>query len=325
MQVSANYTGASADVVERTITLPIEEQVNGAEGMLYMSSTSANDGQMNLTVTFELGRDADIATVNVNNRVAVALPRLPEEVRRFGITVRKQSPELTLVANLVSPDGSRDALFLSNYALINVLDALKRLPGVGDVGIFGERRYAMRIWLDPERLAKLGLTAADVIAAVREQNVQIAAGRAGSPPALPNQQLDLPLRTKGRLSTVEEFEAIVIRAEPGGSLLRLGDVARVELGAQSYAGFTRLTRPAGHDARHLPAAGGQRARGLRGGARRAGAAVEELPLRRRADGALRPDALRGRVDLRGDPHARSRPCCWSSWSSSSSSRTGAPR
>ncbi|HEY8156946.1 MAG TPA: multidrug efflux RND transporter permease subunit [Myxococcota bacterium] len=242
VQVSANYTGASADVVERTITLPIEEQVNGTEGMLYMASTSANDGQMSMTVTFELGRDPDIATVNVNNRVAVAEPRLPEEVRRFGITVRKQSPELTLVANLVSPDGSRDALFLSNYTLINVLDAIKRLPGVGEALIFGERRYAMRIWLDPERLAKLGLTAADVIAAVREQNVQIAAGRAGSPPALPNQQLDLPLRTKGRLSTVEEFEAIVIRAEPGGSILNLGDVARVELGAQSYAGFTRLTR-----------------------------------------------------------------------------------
>ncbi len=241
VQVSANYTGASADVVERTITLPIEEQVNGTEGMLYMASTSANDGQMNLTVTFELGRDPDIATVNVNNRVAVAEPRLPEEVRRFGITVRKQSPELTLVANLVSPDASRDALFLSNYTLINVVDSLKRLPGIGEVLIFGERRYAMRIWLDPERLAKLALSAADVIAAVREQNVQIAAGRAGSPPALPNQQLDLPLRTKGRLSTVEEFEAIVIRAEPGGSLLHLGDVARVELGAQSYAGFTRLT------------------------------------------------------------------------------------
>jgi hydrophobe/amphiphile efflux-1 (HAE1) family protein len=241
VQVFANYTGASADVVERTITLPIEEQVNGVEGMLYMSSTSANDGQMNLTVTFELERDPDIATVNVNNRVAVAEPRLPEEVRRFGITTRKQSPELTLVANLLSPDGSRDALFLSNYALINVLDALKRLPGIGEVLIFGERRYAMRIWLDPERLAKLGLTAADVIAAVREQNVQIAAGRAGSPPARPDQQVDLPLRTKGRLSTVEEFEAIVIRAEPGGSLLHLGDVARVELGAQSYSGFTRLT------------------------------------------------------------------------------------
>jgi hydrophobe/amphiphile efflux-1 (HAE1) family protein len=241
VQVSANYNGASADVVERTVTLPIEEQVNGTDGMLYMSSTSANDGQMSLTVTFELGRNPDLATVNVNNRVAVAEPRLPEDVRRFGITVRKQSPELTLVANLLSPDGSRDALFLSNYTLINVLDALKRVRGVGEVGIFGERRYAMRIWLDPERLAKLSLTAADVIAAVREQNVQIAAGRAGAPPAPANQQTDIPLRTAGRLSTVEEFEQIVIRAEPGGSLLRLGDVARVELGAQSYAGFTRLS------------------------------------------------------------------------------------
>ena len=241
VQVSANYNGASADVVERTITLPVEEQVNGVEGMLYMSSTSANDGQMSLTVTFALGRDADIATVNVNNRVAVAEPRLPEEVRRFGITVRKQSPDLTLVVNLLSPDGSRDALFLSNYALINVLDRLKRVPGVGEVSIFGERRFAMRIWLDPERLAKLGLEAGDVVEAVRRQNVQIAAGRAGAPPAPPGQQLDIPLRTQGRLTTEDEFRRVVLRAEPDGSLLTLGDVARVELGAQSYAGFTRLS------------------------------------------------------------------------------------
>lgn len=241
VQVSANYNGASADVVERTITLPIEEQVNGVEGMLYASSVSANDGQMSLVVTFALGRDADIATVNVNNRVTVAEPRLPEEVRRFGITVRKQSPDLTLVANLLSPDGSRDALFLSNYALINMLDRLKRLPGVGEVTIFGERRFAMRIWLDPERLAKLGLEAADVVAAVREQNVQVAAGRAGAPPAPRDQQVDIPLRTQGRLATEEEFRQIVLRAEPDGSLLTLGDVARVELGAQSYAGFTRLS------------------------------------------------------------------------------------
>jgi multidrug efflux pump len=239
--VSASYTGASADVVERTITLPIEEQVNGTEGMLYLSSTSANDGQMSMTVTFELGRDPDIAAVNINNRLNTAEPRLPEEVRRLGVTARKQAPELTLVANLLSPDGSHDSVFLSNFALINVLDSLKRVPGVGDVNIFGERRYAMRIWLDPERLAKLRVTASDVIAAVREQNVQIAAGRAGSPPAPSGVQLELPLRTKGRLSTVEEFEQVVIRAQPGGSLLHLGDVARVELGAQSYAGFTRLT------------------------------------------------------------------------------------
>jgi hydrophobe/amphiphile efflux-1 (HAE1) family protein len=241
VQVSASFSGASADVVERTMTLPIEEQVNGVEGMLYMSSTSANDGQMNLTVTFELGRDPDIATVDVNNRVSVAEPRLPEEVRRFGITTRKQSPDLTMVVNLLSPDESRDALFLSNYALIHVVDALKRVRGVGSVSIFGERRYAMRIWLDPEKLAKLELDAGDVVSAVREQSQQVAAGRVGSPPAPSRQQLDLPLRTKGRLSTAAEFEAIVLRAEPGGSLLRLRDVARVELGAQSYNGFTRLS------------------------------------------------------------------------------------
>jgi hydrophobe/amphiphile efflux-1 (HAE1) family protein len=241
VQVSASYTGASAEVVERTLALPIEEQVNGTEGMLYMASTSANDGQLSLTVTFALGRDPDIATVNVNNRVAVAEPRLPEEVRRFGITVRKQSPDLTMVVNLLSPDASRDALFLSNYALIHVVDALKRVPGVGDIGIFGERRYAMRVWLDPERLAKLELTASDVVAAVRDQNAQIASGKAGAPPAPAGQQLEIPFVTQGRLSTEQEFREIVVRAEPDGSLLRLGDVARVELGAQSYSGFTRLS------------------------------------------------------------------------------------
>jgi len=143
--VSANYTGASAEVVERTITLPIEEQVNGTEGMLYLSSTSANDGQMSMTVTFELGRDPDIAAVNVNNRVSIAAPRLPEEVRRLGVTARKQAPSSRLVANLLSPDGSRDSVIPLNFALDHVLDSLKRVPGVGDVNIFGERRYAMRI------------------------------------------------------------------------------------------------------------------------------------------------------------------------------------
>ena len=241
VQVSANFTGASADVVERTVTLPIEEQVNGAEHMLYMSSASANDGQMSLTVTFALGTDADIATVNVNNRVAVAEPRLPEEVRRYGITARKQAPDLTMVVNLFSPDGSRDTLYLSNYALINIVDALKRVPGVGEISLPGERRYAMRIWLDPQKLAKLGLTSGDIVEAVREQNQQIAAGRTGASPAPAGQQVELPLRTKGRLESVAEFEQIVVRAEPNGSLLRLHDVARVELGAQNYNGFTRLT------------------------------------------------------------------------------------
>jgi hydrophobe/amphiphile efflux-1 (HAE1) family protein len=241
IQVSASYNGASADVVERTLAIPIEEQVNGTEGMLYMASNSANDGSFGLTVTFELGRDPDLAAVNINNRVAVAEPRIPEEVRRFGITVRKQSPDLTMVVNLLSRDESRDALFLSNYALINVVDALKRVPGVGEIILFGERRYSMRIWLDPEKLAKLSLTASDLVAAVRDQNTQIAAGKIGAPPAPSGQQLEVPFVTRGRLSSEAEFAEIVIRAEPDGSLLRLGDVARIELGAQSYSGFTRLS------------------------------------------------------------------------------------
>jgi hydrophobe/amphiphile efflux-1 (HAE1) family protein len=241
VSVSANYSGASADVVERTVTLPIEEQVNGTEGMLYMSSASANDGQMSLTVTFELGTNADIATVNVTNRIAVAEPRLPEEVQRYGITARKQAPDLTMVVNLFSPDLSRDTLYLSNYALINVVDALKRVPGVGEISLPGERRYAMRIWLDPQKLAKLGLTSGDIVESVREQNKQVAAGRTGAAPAPGGQQVELPLRTKGRLESASEFEQIVVRAEPDGSLLRLRDVARVELGAQNYNGFTRLS------------------------------------------------------------------------------------
>jgi multidrug efflux pump subunit AcrB len=239
--VSANFNGASAEVVERTVTLPIEEQVNGTEDMLYMSSASANDGQMSMTVTFELGTDADIATVNVTNRIAVAEPRLPEEVQRFGITARKQAPDLTMVVNLFSPDESRDTLFLSNYALINVVDALKRVEGVGEISLPGERRYAMRIWLDPQKLAKLSLTSQDVVDAVREQNQQVAAGRTGASPAPAGQQVELSLQTKGRLESVEEFEEIVVRAERDGSLLRLRDVARVELGAQNYNGFTRLS------------------------------------------------------------------------------------
>jgi hydrophobe/amphiphile efflux-1 (HAE1) family protein len=243
--VSANFNGASAEVVERTVTLPIEEQVNGTEDMLYMSSASANDGQMSMTVTFELGTDADIATVNVTNRIAVAEPRLPEEVQRFGITARKQAPDLTMVVNLFSPDESRDTLFLSNYALINVVDALKRVEGVGEISLPGERRYAMRIWLDPQKIAKLSLTSQDVVDAVREQNQQVAAGRTGASPAPAGQQVELSLQTKGRLESVEEFEEIVVRAERDGSLLRLRDVARVELGAQNYNGFTRLSgRPA---------------------------------------------------------------------------------
>ncbi len=244
VRVTASYPGASAEVVENSVTVPLEQQINGVEGMLYMSSNSANDGSSTIIVTFEVGYDLNIAAVDVQNRVAVALPQMPEEVQRSGVTVRRVSTDLTIVVNLISPDGSRDDVFLSNYAAINIADRLKRLAGVGDIILFGERRYSMRVWLDPDKLAALGVSAQDVIAALRDQNQQVAAGSLGQPPTLPGQEFQWALTTKGRLSSVEEFEAIVLRTKPDGSVLRLGDVARVELGAQSYANFSRLGREA---------------------------------------------------------------------------------
>jgi hydrophobe/amphiphile efflux-1 (HAE1) family protein len=242
VRVTASYPGASAEVVENSVTLPLEQQINGVEGMLYMSSNSANDGSSTIIVTFEVGYDLNIAAVDVQNRVAVALPQLPEEVQRAGITVRRVSTDLTIVVNLISPDKSRDDVFLSNYAAINIADRLKRISGVGDINLFGERRYSMRVWLDPSKLAKLGVSAQDVIAALREQNQQVAAGVLGQPPAPEGQTFQYALTTKGRLSTVEEFQDIVLRTRPDGSVLRLGDVARIELGAQSYGNFSRLGR-----------------------------------------------------------------------------------
>jgi len=229
-------------VVENSVTLPLEQQINGVEGMLYMSSNSSNDGSCSILVTFAVGYDLNIAAVDVQNRVAVALPQLPEEVQRSGLTVRRVSTDLTIVVNLISPDGSRDDLYLANYAGINISDRLKRLPGVGDVNLFGERLYSMRVWLDPDKLAKLSVSAQDVIAAVREQNQQVAAGVLGQPPAPPGQTFQFALLAHGRLSSPEEFRQIVLRTSPDGSVLRLGDVARVELGAQSYGNFSRLGR-----------------------------------------------------------------------------------
>ncbi len=242
VQIAATYTGASAEVVESSVTVPIEQQVNGVEGMMYMSSNSSNDGSMSATVTFEVGYDLNIAAVDVQNRVQIAQPQLPEEVQREGVRVTKQSTDLTLVVNLISPDGSRDSLFLSNYAGINVTDRLKRLPGVGQVTQFGERRYSMRVWLLPAQLAKLGIDAQDVIAVLREQNQQVAAGAIGQPPAPKGQQFQYTLTAKGRLSNAQEFGEIVVRTRPDGSVLRLKDVARVELGAESYGSFSQLGR-----------------------------------------------------------------------------------
>ncbi len=240
VQVTASFPGASAEVVEATVAAPIEAQVNGVENMLFMSSTSANDGSYSLQVTFAVGTDPDINSVNVQNRVALATPQLPEEVTRQGVSVRQQSTEMLLIINLTSPDNTYDALFLSNYASINLRDPIARIAGVGDARIMGALDYGMRIWLDPDRLTSLGLTANDVVGAIRQQNVQVAAGQIGAPPAPPNQQFQYTIQARGRLSTPEEFGDIVVLANPDGSTVRIRDVARIELGAQSYTSFGRL-------------------------------------------------------------------------------------
>ncbi len=234
VNVTATYTGASSEVVEETVTTPIEEQINGVEGMTYMSSDSSNDGTMSINVTFEIGYDLDIAAVDTQNRVQLATPRVPEEVSKYGISVNKQSTSLILAVNLISPDGSRDDLFLSNYIDIHISDVLKRIPGVGNLTIWGEREYSMRIWLDPDKLASLDMTTTDVANAIEEQNVQVAAGSIGQPPVPEGQNFQYVITTLGRLETVEEFEEIIIRANPDGSVVRVKDVARVDLGAENY-------------------------------------------------------------------------------------------
>src|SRR5512134_3941984 len=232
--VQAIYPGASAQVLEQTVAAPLENAINGVEGMMYMSSTSAANGLVQIQVTFEIGADVDKAALDVNNRVRQAEPRLPLEVRRQGVTVEKGSSSFLQVIAFTSPDGSRDDLFISNYVTLNVLDALKRVPGTTNVQIFGAKDYAMRIWLRPDRLAQLKLAPSDLIRALNEQNAQFAAGKIGQSPTGGPQELVYTITTKGRLSEVREFENIIVRANPDGSTLRLKDVARIELGSKDY-------------------------------------------------------------------------------------------
>ncbi|MBY4675040.1 efflux RND transporter permease subunit [Marinobacterium arenosum] len=233
--VSASFPGANPTVVAETVATPLEEAINGVENMLYMSSQSTADGLMTLTVTFEIGTDADLAQQLVQNRVSQALPRLPNVTRQLGVTTVKSSPDLTMVVHLNSPNDRYDTLYLRNYAVLNVKDQLARIEGVGQVRLFGAGNYAMRLWLNPEKIAERGLTAGEVIAAVREQNVQVAAGVIGGAPYAGAVELQLPVNAKGRLETPEEFEQIIIRADEAGKITRLKDVARVELGASEYA------------------------------------------------------------------------------------------
>jgi len=244
VSVSTTYPGASSDVIAETVATPLEQSLNGVEGMLYMRSASSSSGVLQIAITFAVGTDPDIAVINVQNRVQTALPLLPEEVRRQGVTVAKSLPSFLQVVVLDAPDGRYDELFVSNYATVNVLDELRRIPGVGDIQVFGARDYSIRIWLRPDRLAEFNLTPADVAAAVREQNTQSAAGRLGDEPIGERVDLTLSVTTQGRLSDPEQFERIVLKTGAAGEIVRLRDVARVELGARDYSfALTRKGRP----------------------------------------------------------------------------------
>ena len=233
--VRATYPGANPQVIAETTATPLEQELNGLENMLYHSSQATSDGRLTLTVTFALGTDLDQAQVQVQNRVNNALPRLPEEVQRLGVTAEKSSPNLALVVHLVSPEGIQDTSYMANYADLYIKDELKRLPGVGDLQLFGGAKYSMRIWLDPGAMAERNLSASDVVASLREQNRQVAAGSLGAQPTTGDNQFQILLNVKGRLESIEEFENIVIDVGSDGQITRLRDVARIELGQENYA------------------------------------------------------------------------------------------
>src|SRR5580658_2760398 len=234
INLTTTYTGADALTIEQSVATPIEQQMNGVDRMLYVQSTNANDGSMNQIVTFDVGTDIDIDNVLVNNRYSQAQPFLPQDVKNFGVTIKKSLAFPLMVVSLYAPDGRYDPTFLSNYALININDALLRVKGVGDIRNLGAADYSMRIWLNPDLLARLGLTVTDVQNALRQQNVVNPAGQVGAEPAPPGQQLTYTVRAQGRLVEPDEFGNVVIRENPDGSAVRIKDIARTELGSLNY-------------------------------------------------------------------------------------------
>ena len=270
------FPGANPETVANTVATPLEEQINGTENMLYMFSQAASDGTLTLTVTFKLGTDPNLAQQLVQNRVNQALPRLPDVTRNLGVTTVKSSPDLTMVVHLTSPDGRYDMLYLRNYAVLNVKDQLAKIEGIGSVQLFGSGDYAMRIWLDPQKIAELGLTADDVVNAVRRQNVQVAAGVVNGPPYSQKGELQLPITVEGRLSDSTQFSQIVIKNQ-NGVITRLGDVARVRnrrLGIQS-AFAARQSAGGRHP--DLPGSRLERHRDFRSRPRHDGRIEAELP------------------------------------------------
>jgi HAE1 family hydrophobic/amphiphilic exporter-1 len=240
VSVSANYTGADARTVEQTVATPIETQVNGTPGMAYVSSSNTSTGQMQMNVTFEVGTDINIAALDVQNRVSIAEPTLPEAVRRLGVVVRKRNPSIMMVLSITSPEHTHDAKFLSNYANIFIKDALLRVNGVGDITAIGQD-FSMRVWLKPDKLALYGISAREITAAIQEQNLQVAAGKVGTMPQFDSQVFEYPITVNGRLESSEEFEDIILRTNPeDGTLVYLRDVARVELGQFDYSRYSTL-------------------------------------------------------------------------------------
>src|SRR5271156_5701618 len=242
VQVTTSYPGASADVVAQTVATPLEQEINGVEDMLYMSSQSTGGGALTVTVTFRIGTDLNVAQMLTQNRVQDALPRLPDDVQRLGVQVRKSIPSILLAIHLYSPDTSRDTLYLSNYATLHIKDVLARLSGVGDVQFQGAREYAMRIWLDPDRAAAYDLNASDVLSALRAQNLQVSAGILNQPPTRGDEAYQINVEALGRLSTPEQFANIIVKSDSGGRVTRVRDIGHVEVGAADYGSTTYMDR-----------------------------------------------------------------------------------